>query len=330
MILLFPHAVEASDDLPKAIRRAQYLFTGTVPTENEISRSVSSRDAYKKEIDSLLKHPNFYSMVLRYHERVYGVGLEQDYLEELQLDNIDDHAQKIATINCEVKPNRDGLSRFKCSWASDSRGDKAGGCAASAELPVRAFWYRGVTAWVCPAMLTTCGSDLRSCLIRFNDQNAAANVELGSTEIFDSRIAIVKSLSKQASGIAASLVVSDYPYTYVLQPGLTAVDGAIAHLFRQSHHFDMNKLGVHKDILDIVNRATMRHTRFQLVNMGPSYEQAGALTTFGWLRRYEKNRSRANHVYQRFLCRKFTASLPRVFPQDPGNLRETPGCEGQM
>ena len=52
------------------------------------------------------------------------------------------------------------------------------------------------------------------------------------------------------------------------------------------------------------------------------------MSTFGWLRRYEKNRTRANQLYERLLCRKFTAELPTVFPQDPGNLRETPGCAG--
>jgi hypothetical protein len=77
-----------------------------------------------------------------------------------------------------------------------------------------------------------------------------------------------------------------------------------------------------------VEQIPLTDTKFQLINTGNTYEQAGVLTTFGWLRRYEKNRTRANQLYERLLCRKFVSELPKVFPQDPGNLRETPGCNG--
>ncbi|MCX6124296.1 MAG: DUF1585 domain-containing protein, partial [Proteobacteria bacterium] len=187
------------------------------------------------------------------------------------------------------------------------------------------------TAWVCPSVLATCGSNLSRCFIKYFDENAAKSSELGATEIFDSSIAIVKSLSRQPAGIAAAVVVAGFPYTKILEPGLTAVDGAMAHLYRQKQHFDLTKMSIPSRVTEIVNKINLNHTRFQLVytsGAGSNYDQAGILSSFGWLRRYEKNRTRANQLYQRLLCRQFTSELPKVFPQDPGNLRTTPGCMG--
>ena len=316
----------AAKDLAKALRRAQYLLNGTMPTDDEITNFSASDDAYRSAVDQFLANNNFYDTMIRYHERVYGVGLKSDYVNELELDSIDGHSNKIATIACERTTG--AAARYRCGWASDTGRQNTGGCAANEEMPAKAFWYPGVVAWVCPSVYTTCGSDLSRCFINYADANAAKSSELGATEIFDSTIAITKSLSRQPAGIAAAVVVAGYPYTKVLEPGLTAIDGAVAHLFRQEHHFDLSKMSIPARLMSIVNNVKLNHTRFQLVYTGTSYEQGGVLSSFGWLRRYEKNRSRANQLYQRMLCRKFTSALPRVFPQDPGNLRETPGCNG--
>jgi hypothetical protein len=83
-----------------------------------------------------------------------------------------------------------------------------------------------------------------------------------------------------------------------------------------------------ESLLQQIKAIPASQSRFQLIYTGNAYETAGVLSTFGWLRRYEKNRTRANQLYERLLCRKFTSELPRVFPQDPGNLRTTPGCSG--
>ena len=48
------------------------------------------------------------------------------------------------------------------------------------------------------------------------------------------------------------------------------------------------------------------------------------MSTFGWLRRYEKIERELISLGDS--CRKFTAELPTVFPQDPWNLRETRMC----
>lgn len=329
--VLFSPAIVASaaENLPQALRRAQYLLNGTMPTDQEIASSTTSLDAYRRAVDGFLSHSNFYDVMLRYHERLYGVGLHNEYLEELQLDSIDQHTNKIASISCER--TRGSNIRFRCGWSSDSGRKKTGGCSQAQEVPAHAFWYPGVTAWVCPSVLTTCGGNLSRCFIRYFDENAAKSSELGATEIFDSSVAIVKALSRQPAGIAAALVVAGYPYTKVLEPGLTAVDGAIAHLYRQNQHFDLAKMSIPERVLSIVNGVNLNHTHYQLVYTGAdgnAVDHGGVLSSFGWLRRYEKNRSRANQLYQRLLCRQFSSELPRVFPQDPGNLRTTPGCMG--
>lgn len=328
MSLLASHRVDASADFEAALRRAEYLLNGTMPSDTEIQASGQSETSYRSAVDSYINNSKFYDVMVRYHERVYGVGLKDEYLEELQLDSIDQHANKIATINCERTSGQN--ARYRCSWLSDTGRTQTGGCSPAQELPARAFWYPGVIAWACPSVFATCGSDLSRCFIKYNNANEAKSSEFGATEIFDSSVAIVKSLSRQSAGLAASVVVAGYPYTKVLEPGLTAIDGAVAHLYRQGQHFDLTKMSIPGRVLDISNSTKLSHTHYQLVYTGANSgsEQGGVLSSFGWLRRYEKNRSRANQLYQRLLCRQFTASLPRVFPQDPGNLRTTPGCMG--
>jgi hypothetical protein len=325
---LTPSRVVAEIDFAEALRKAQYLLNGTMPTDEEIAEGSANTESYRRSVDQIMTNGNFYDVMLRYHERLFGVGLQDEYLDELQLESIDSHASKLATVSCErtAGPN----ARFRCGWPSANGRDKTGGCSAAQEVPARAFWYPGITAWACPSVLATCGSDLSHCFIQYIDTNAAKSSELGATEIFDSSTAIIKSLSKQPAGIAAAVVVSGYPYTKILEPGLTAVDGAIAHLYRQHQHFDLGKMSIPSRVMGIVNDTSLTHTKFQLVYTGTTsgYEDGGILSSFGWLRRYEKNRTRANQVYNRLLCRQFTAELPRVFPQDPGNLRTTPGCQG--
>jgi hypothetical protein len=201
-------------------------------------------------------------------------------------------------------------------------------CPASWEKAVSIFWYPGIVAWVCPSILSACGSDLSRCFIEYEDEEEAKNSELGTTEAFDSRFSVIKSLGLQPAGLATAIVVENYPYTKILASGLTAVDGAIAHLYRQQHHFDLSKMHISSELLDIVDEISLTDTRFRLINMDSSYDQGGILSTFGFLRRYEKNRTRANELYKRLLCRTFISEPPAVFPQDPGNLREAPGCSG--
>ena len=313
-------------DLSAALRRAQYLLNGTYPSDAELSAGTTSDQAYRASIDRFLAHPNFYDVMVRYHQLSYGVGLKDEYLDEIQRDDIDSLTRKVPRVSCETVWSSN--PRYRCGWSSDNGRQGTGGCAPSHEIPARAFWYPGVTAWVCPSVYQACGSDLSRCFISYWDKNAVKSSELGATEIFDSSVAITKSLSRQPAGIAASIVVAGYPYTKILEPGLTAVDGSLAHFYKQSQLFDLNKLNLSPALLNIVKGMKLNHTKFQLINTGRAYDQAGVLSTFGWLRRFDKNRSRAHYLYERFLCRKFTSQLPKVFPQDPGNLRTTAPCNG--
>lgn len=317
--------VKAEPSYESALRRADYLLNANVP--DDATFAVSTNNAgYKVAVRAFLEHPNFYNAMLRYHERLFGTGLQTDYLDELMNDNIDNKANKFAQITCNRSDGAD--QRFRCYWSSKDEGAKQGSCPRSWEQAVSVFWYPGIVAWVCPSVVRSCGSDLSRCFIEYHNQEEALNAELGATEIFDSRTSVVKSLSKQAAGLATEVVVENFPYTKILEPGLTAVDGAIAHLYRQAHHFDLTKLHPSEQLLNIVDQMSLTDTRFRLVNTDASYEQGGILSTFGWLRRYEKDRTRANQLYERLLCRKFTSDPPKVFPADPGNLRETPGCMG--
>jgi hypothetical protein len=176
--------------------------------------------------------------------------------------------------------------------------------------------------------VNVCSSDLSRCLIEFDGRVESVATELGTTDVFDSKRSLLKSLSRQAAGIATAVAVENFPYTKILAPGLTAVDGILASALLQKFQLDVEKLHVNQSLLRQLKAVPASQSRFSLVYTGSSYETAGVLTTFGWLRRYEKNRTRANQLYERLMCRKFTSELPRVFPQDPGNLRTTEGCSG--
>jgi hypothetical protein len=317
---------DAETDLQRALRRAQFLFIQTTPTEEHYGADAASEESYRAAVRSYLDHPNFYDAVLRFHERRFGTGLRTEYLDELQNEDIDNKAKKLAQISCNRTTGTD--KKLRCFWFEKSGRQQSADCPASAEYPVSVFWYPSVVAWVCPSIARACGANLSQCFVKHKNEGEADSTELGATEFFDSKVSIVKSLSRQAAGLATAVVVGNYPYTKILEPGLTAVDGAIAHFYRQNFHFDLKKLNTSQELIDVVAGIDLADNRFRLVNLGPSYDQGGILSSFGWLRRYEKNRSRANQLYERLLCRKFTSALPRVFPRDSGNLRETPGCNG--
>lgn len=327
LALLMPRGkTDAAEDYVRALKRAQYLLNATVPTDSEFSQSASSREGYERAVRRFVSSDNFYDAVLRYHERVFGVGLPQEYLEDLQRSDIDGKSIKFARLQCARENNRNG--RFTCTWNGGTTGRKLGQCPKSQEEPVTPFWRPGIVVWVCPSVAQACSSDLSKCFIEYENEDEARNTEIGTSEAFDSRFTIIKSLSRQAAGLATAVVSENFPYTKILEPGLSAVDGAIAHFYRQTHHFDTTKLHIPQDLLNQLQQFKITDTRFKLVYTGNAYESAGVLSTFGFLRRYEKNRTRANQLYERLMCRKFTAELPRVFPQDPGNLRTTPGCSG--
>lgn len=317
----------AEEDLKSALRRAQYLLDESVPTDQDFTDYSGSKGAYDQAVRNFINGQNFYNVMMRYHQRIFGVGLPLEYIEELLKEDIDNKRKKSPKIMCErsTGPN----ARFRCFWASTAETDRSGGCPPAWEEAASVFWYPGIVAWVCPTIMKTCGLDLSQCFIQHSDENEARNSELGTTEAFDSRYAVISSLSRQSAGLATAVVVDNYPYTKILEPGLTAIDGAIAHFYRQSHHFKISELQIDPQVLDIASKMNLTGTRFQLVKTpGDNYASGGVLTTFGWLRRYDKNRTRANMLYERLLCRKFTSDLPAVFPQDPGNLREAVGCSG--
>jgi hypothetical protein len=328
-------AIAQNEDLQRGLKRAKYLLNGEIPTDSEFTQDATSSEKYSAAVRRFIEAPNFYNSLLRYHQTQFGIGLPIDYLEELTRDDIDGKAKKFARIMCGRNTLGNTDNRFRCTWSpGENRNNRGGGnqnqnfCPASWEEPVSAFWRPGMAVWVCPSVARTCGSDLSRCFIEHNNEDEARNSELGTSEVYDSRFTIVKSLSLQAAGIATAIAVENYPYTMIIEPGVTAVDGAIANFYRQSSHFDLTRLNLSPELNNQLSAIKLQDTRFQLLYTGPAYEQAGVLTAFGFLRRYEKNRTRANNLYERLLCKKFTAELPRVFPSDPGNLRTTPGCMG--
>lgn len=321
VLVAWSFPLQGSQDLGLALKRATYLLVGEFPSEAAFQNATNVEN-YHAEVRRLFDHPGFYEMLLRYHELKFGVGLPLDYMEELLRTDIDQKQNKFAQIICGL----DQSSDLQCRWASEDHKSNRNSCPTHWQVPVNVFWYPGVQAWVCPSLAQSCGQDLSRCFISFEDRDLAINSELGTTQAFDSEFAVIKSLSKQPAGIATAVVIANYPYTKILEPGLTAVDGAIAHFMRQKHHFDLDRVKVSDELSEVVNNIALTDTQFHLIHTGPDSHQAGVLSAFGWLRRYEKNRTRANQLYERLLCRKFTAELPRVFPQDPGNLRETPGC----
>lgn len=326
-----PVAFAASQtDYVRALKRAQYLLSGTLPTDAEFDALTSNDSAYRDAVRKFIEEPAFYDVVLRYHERILGIGLPLTYLQDLQRSDIDGRNLKFARITCSKGSKGAGTagSQLTCAWNQGDSKRKIGQCPASWQEAVTPFWRPTTTVWVCPSVAQACGSNLSKCFIEYADEDEARNTELGTSEAFDSRFTIIKSLSRQAAGLATAVAVDNYPYTKILAPGLTAVDGAIAHFLSQSHHFDVNKIHVPQGLQEQLTGVKISDTRFKLVYTGDTYETAGVLSTFGFLRRYEKNRTRANQLYERLMCRRFTAELPKVFPQDPGNLRTTPGCSG--
>lgn len=320
-------SLRADADLNRALRRAQYLLQGTMPKDEDFAISAANRESYQSAVRSFIESEQFYDVVLRYHQRIFGVGLPVDYMEELQKDTIDGKENKLAAITCSHSQGAN--ARFRCFWTSTAKTTRSGGCPEAFEQATNVFWYPGVVAWVCPTIVQTCGTDLSNCFIRHDNEEEAKNSELGVTETFDSRFAVISSLSRQAAGIATAVAVENYPYTKILEPGLTAIDGAVAHFYRQPHHFKIDQLHLSPEVLQLVKSTPLTNTRFRLLKTsGDNYESGGVLTTFGWLRRYEKNRTRANQLYERLLCRKFTSELPRIFPLDAGDLRNRDGCKG--
>ncbi len=315
--------VQASENPGRALKRAKYLLNGQFPSDSELQATGVDDNSYKTAVRGFLDSQLFYDATLRYHERLFGTGLQSDYLDELLNDNLEGNGSKLAKVFCGREKGR-----LTCDWASSDDARRVSSCPANWQVATTAFWYPGLVTWVCPTLQRSCGSDLSKCLVVEQDSSLALNAELGTTEAFDAKSSVVKSLSRQSAGIATGVVIGNYPYTKVLEPGLTAVDGAIAYLYQQSHHFDLSKMNVGTSLLNYSKQVPLNSRHFTLINTGSSYEQGGVISTFGWLRRYEKNRTRGNQVYERLLCRKFTSELPRVFPQDPGNLRTAAGCSG--
>ena len=323
--LLFCMQALAEEDLNSALKRAQYLLNGTIPGDDDFATSAVSKQAYDAAVRAMIEDQRFYDAALRYHEKVLGVGLPDEYIGELIKEDIDGKQDKFASITCDriTGPSE----RFVCAWSKDYEKGRGTGCPVSSEIAASVFWYPGIAAWVCPSVINNCGHDLSKCFIQFADENAARNAELGATESFDSRFAVIKSLSRQAAGMATAIAVENYPYTKILEPGLTAIDGAIAHFYQQEHHFKISDLNIDPEVLNLIPSLSLTDTRFRLLKTsGNTTSHGGVISSFGWLRRYDKNRTRANELYKRLLCREFTAELPAIFPQDPGNLREAPGC----
>lgn len=324
-LFTLPEEVMAEEDYVFGLRRAQYLLNGTRPTERDFAIGSGDRSSYEQKIRSLINDPNFYDAMMRYHERMLGVGLPLEYIDELLREDIDNKTNKFASITCERLGGANG--RFRCFWTSNAETDRSGGCPLAWEEAASVFWYPGIVAWVCPSIVKACGHDLSNCFVNYSDEDEARNSELGTTEVFDSRFAVIHSLSRQSAGIATAIVIENYPYTKILEPGLTAIDGAIAHFYRQNHHFKIDGLQLNEEILEFAKNMPLTDVRYRLFKTTEyDYASAGVLTTFGFLRRYDKNRTRANQLYERLLCKQFTSELPAVFPQDPGNLRIAPGC----
>ena len=316
----------ADPDYNKALRRAQYLLNGSNPTDEQYNRVNGDLDAFRQSVREMILDERFYNSVFRYHERILGIGLPDEYLTELISDHIDGKSDKFAAITCFRSSGANG--RFRCDWSSQIEDRRAGSCPPSQEVAASVFWYEGLSAWVCPSVVNACGYDLSRCFVQYINEEEAQNSELGTTEAFDSRYAVIKSLSRQAAGLATAIVVENYPYTKILEPGVTAVDGAVAHFYQQEHHFKINELNLNPQVIELLPQMSLTDTRFKLIKTGgDNYAQGGVISSFGFLRRYDKRRTRANELYKRLLCREFSAELPAVFPQDPGNLRTAAGCQ---
>ena len=169
----------AAEDYVRALKRAQYLLNGTVPTDAEFSNYGQSADTYKVAVRSFLNSPSFYDQVLRYHERTYGVGLPSEYLDDLQRPDIDGKSIKFARLTCRRENGANG--RFSCFWNSGNTGRKIGQCPNSEQEPVTPFWRQGIVVWVCPSVARACSSDLSKCFIEYADEAEAKNTEIGAS-----------------------------------------------------------------------------------------------------------------------------------------------------
>ena len=65
-------------------------------------------------------------------------------------------------------------------------------------------------------VLSTCGHDLSKCFIQYVNENEA-RIRTRTTETFDSRFAVINSLSRQAAGIATAVAIENYPYKKILE-----------------------------------------------------------------------------------------------------------------
>ena len=187
----------AEQDYEMAYKRAKYLFAGEVATDLDYSRYGRSNSSFQSGVRNLVDSDDFYYASLRYHEKLFGVGLPASYLEELFYDDIDGKGKKVAEITCRLTSGQNSL--LWCNWSSDFW--QGNNCSMSDALPASAFWYSGATAWVCPTVLATCGSNLSKCLVRYANHEVARYAELGKSVAFDSTHAVVKSLSRQSAGL---------------------------------------------------------------------------------------------------------------------------------
>src|SRR5690606_34873041 len=96
----FSSQASAQEDYTRALKRAQYMLNETIPTDDEFQSYAGSVQDYRSAVRSFLDHPNFYNVMLRYHERLFGTGLPTEYLDELQNENIDNKTNKFAKIAC--------------------------------------------------------------------------------------------------------------------------------------------------------------------------------------------------------------------------------------
>ena len=159
----------------------------------------------------------------------------------------------------------------------------------SEALPASAFWYQDTTAWVCPSVLAACGSNLSKCIVKYANSEIARYAELGKSVAFDSTHAVVKSLSRQSAGLAAAVTYGNYSYQNILEPSVTFIDASIAHFYSQDHHFKIKDLNIHDDVREVSQQYNLSGDKYHLVKLsGSNYERGGVLTTFGWLRRFEK------------------------------------------
>ncbi|MEN9530172.1 MAG: hypothetical protein RI932_2045, partial [Pseudomonadota bacterium] len=176
----------------RTIRRAAQLLGARMPSEAEIKATLGNQNAYKGYVRSLISSDGFYEAMLRYHERQFGVGLPQEYLDELMRDDLDGTSQKLATLTCNRLPS----NRLSCGWKNvDKR--TVSTCKAAEQQPVAPFWKQGLVLWVCPSVTYACGADLSKCAVEFPNSNEARHSELGTTDVFDSKRSVLKSLSRQ-------------------------------------------------------------------------------------------------------------------------------------